>query len=67
MVPQSLVPFVLDQKHNKVNGGHLGIKKTLSKIISTIGIDCIEMWVDCALSVIFVTVEKCPEEKLRLQ
>lgn len=32
VIPQKLRPSILQQLHNSVTGGHLGIKKTLSKV-----------------------------------
>ena len=32
IIPQSLVPVVLEQLHDSVTGGHLGVKKTFNKI-----------------------------------
>ncbi|CAC5416679.1 unnamed protein product [Mytilus coruscus] len=32
VIPQSLKSYVLSQLHNSVTGGHLGVKKTLSKV-----------------------------------
>lgn len=66
VVPKELQTLVLEQLHNSVTGGHLGIKKTLSRVQSRYFWyqlrNDVKKW---CTNVIYVPPRKIPQENIK--